>query len=70
MASATGLRNAAPRAHDTPDLAGDKVSSGWLRDNLRNVRTARPRRDKYSEMAERLERRTDLPEELRKSLAH
>jgi hypothetical protein len=56
MASTTGLRNAARRTYNTPDLSGDRVSDAWIRDNLRNVRTGR-RRDKYDLMAAKLEQR-------------
>jgi hypothetical protein len=54
MTSATGLRNAAPRAPEqkTDDLAGDKVSSAFVRQHYgpRALPDRRPVNDRYAQM--------------------
>jgi hypothetical protein len=60
--SATSLRHGAKRTpeYNTPDLSGDRVSNAWINQNLRNVRVARRPRDRYDEMAAKIEQRQDL----------
>ncbi len=55
--SITSFRFGGKRAPEqkTEDLAGDRVSTGWIRDHLGNLRPPIRPRDRYDDMAERIE---------------